>query len=418
MQRKLEVILVRHSEPIRTQNNMNARLMRTGLMFEELSKNGNLDRVVWYTARFDHFNKKPHAEPYYTETKTNMIKLISTPGYKNNKSIMRIIDDFIFGVKVAFEILRTPKQRQLVTIASYPTIFACLFSLVSTKIKRGSFILEVRDKWPDVFSDVLKPNFVTTILISSAKLCLKILLNNADFITVPSEGYKRWLAESYSPKNKNIQISPLPYISENEYEAQSDIALNKKESSKYFLAVFFGTLGNMFDFETMIDSIISINSTKALEKPIHLHIYGNGDNAERLKQKYSNNSEIIFQGYKDLTKLARAASEATVALAPYKGISNFEGHFPNKLAEYISLGIPVVHSVPGAAQYFTKIHHCGEYYAPGDNEKFKSAIIKVLSNPSNYKFNAKEIYNTEFSPKKCFSPIIGFITRNSRYTSH
>ena len=81
--------------------NKNSRLMRMGLLGEELSKNKKND-VIWFSSTFDHFKKiQLYDQNTNLDIKPNYhLKLIYAIGYKKNISITRIINHKLLGIRL------------------------------------------------------------------------------------------------------------------------------------------------------------------------------------------------------------------------------------------------------------------------------------------------------------------------------
>ena len=94
----MKIWLLQASEPMPVVNK-NARLLRMGMIAEEMTKRGH--QVIWFSNTFDHYQKKQLFDrDTIVRVKENYdIYLIHGPQYKKNISIRRIINHKLIAVK-------------------------------------------------------------------------------------------------------------------------------------------------------------------------------------------------------------------------------------------------------------------------------------------------------------------------------
>ena len=125
------------------------RLLRTGMMCEELVKRGH--DVTWFATTFDHFIKKQlYDEDKIVEVGQNYrMYLIWAPKYKKNISISRIINHKILAKR--FKKISKGLEKPDIIYTSFPTIDYAEAAIEYGKRNNIPVIVDVRDLWPDIF---------------------------------------------------------------------------------------------------------------------------------------------------------------------------------------------------------------------------------------------------------------------------
>ena len=361
-----KVFFIKHSEPI-PEDNPNIRLMRTGYLVSYLAQ---FMETVWVVSRFDHFSKNYRNKNAFELGNSKIIKAY-TVGYQNNVSFRRVLDDFVYGSYVFIYLLCNAKKNDVV-IASWPTIFGPTAAFMASRLKGCEFIFELRDLWPKTLLEQTNiPHKISKIFEFILNSLLKYIILRTKKILVPSLGYKKWILP-FCNENK-ILISRFPYKSVDKSLSDFDLDKLLVPAKKRKIIVFFGTIGKMFDFD-----IFQQLSTKTFDS-FFFAIFGSGDNLMAYKQKYKDFDGVKFYGRVNGSDISLISEKADFGFAPYRKITNFDGHFPNKISEYLSLSIPIIHSLGGETQEYLDKHRAGIWYnGNGDDlEKKLNGIMKL-----------------------------------------
>ena len=154
----MRIWLIQRSEPTPHDNDGKQRLMRMGILSNQLSKKGH--EVVWWTSTFDHYNRK-HRFKEDQEVSVNdkyLIKYLKGCGYKNNVSLSRIIDNNLVAKRFKNKAKKALLKPDII-LSSIPTAELSLEAVKFGKKNNIPVVLDIRDMWPDVFLDVLPDIF-------------------------------------------------------------------------------------------------------------------------------------------------------------------------------------------------------------------------------------------------------------------
>jgi glycosyltransferase involved in cell wall biosynthesis len=103
-----------------------------------------------------------------------------------------------------------------------------------------------------------------------------------------------------------------------------------------------------------------------------------------------------------------------VGLAPYHAEESFTHSLPNKSLEYLSAGLPIVSSLPGALQRLLDANECGLTYANGNPDALESHLRFLISNPESLKrmgANALALFAARFSAEHVYSGMIDYLQK-------
>ena len=156
----MNVWLIKIGEPLPIWRK-NDRLLRTGLIAEQLVKSGHC--VTWWTSTFDHAHKVHHyASDHTAKVNDNYrIVLLHGTGYSKNISLMRILDHKIISTKLRR--MAMYEQAPDIIYCAFPTHDLCRTAALVSQHFRVPLVIDVRDLWPNILMDMFIPNFLTPL---------------------------------------------------------------------------------------------------------------------------------------------------------------------------------------------------------------------------------------------------------------
>ncbi len=387
--------------------NKNSRLMRMGLLGEELSKNKKND-ITWFSGTFDHFKKvQLFDKDTDIDVKPNYhLKLIYAKGYKKNISISRIINHKIIGIKLKKMIKNMEKPD--IIFASFPTIEFAEIAVKYGKKNHIPVIIDVRDLWPDIFehnlSGLLKIAALPYVKFLDYKT--KKILHDCYKVISISDLMLDWGLKKGTRRKTNLDKSF--YLG---YKRQIINIKNDINNIKYlfnndqFNICFFATINNQFDYRLIADL------AKRLEKDnVNIIICGNGPNYHELVDLCDGMSNVKLQGWSDINTLSYILNNSDVGLAPYKDTFDFRMSVSNKFCEYLSYGLPVIVTVGGYMKELVSKYNIG--ISSQDVEKIHDYIIKLKNDNVLYKkvsSNAMNLYDNEFNAEKIYPEMVKYL---------
>ena len=383
-----------------------ARLLRMGLLGEELSKDKK-NEITWFTSSFDHFRKKQLFDKDTTfEVKKNYrLEILYAKGYKRNISISRIINHKILGIKLKKKMKKMEKPD--VILASFPTIEFALEAVKYGKKNHVPVVVDIRDLWPDNFEQNL--NGILKILalpyIWYLDIKTKKILKNADYITSISDLMLDWgLKKGKREKNNLDKTFYIGYKLDNGKEVIVDKYKYLFEKDSYNIC-FFATINNQFNY----DLIIEIANTLKNDN-VNIIVCGNGPKYDELFTKCKNIDNIVLLGWCGKDELRYILHNSNIGLAPYKDTFDFRMSVSNKFCEYSSYGLPIVITCYGYMDSILKKYGIG--LASDNANEIREFIIKLKNNPKEYKKmveKTKDVYNKNFNADKIYPEMVKYL---------
>lgn len=103
-----------------------------------------------------------------------------------------------------------------------------------------------------------------------------------------------------------------------------------------FIVTYSGTLNSCFGIKNLIDSIVALNNEK-----IELHLFGNGDAVNFIREISYKNPNIIFHGFVPKSEIDEFYQQTNLLVNPRKNDGDYTKYsFPSKTMEYLLSGIP------------------------------------------------------------------------------
>jgi glycosyltransferase involved in cell wall biosynthesis len=412
---KLNIWILQTGEPIHLDDEM-PRPMRGMNLTNKLVELGH--SVNFISSVFYH-QKKIHRSNIKKINEINpqlKITLIDSPGYKKNISFSRFYDHMIMAYNLNFFLDQTVEIPDVVFIG-YPPIEVSYVMSKWLKKRKIPFIVDIKDQWPDLILDIFPflTKFFGKLILLPYYYMAKKTINSANAVTSMSKSFIDW-----SNKYQNINLvrknMVLPLVPSKNIFMEDEIALAEKwcddlgiDKNGMVNILFIGSLSKAFDFNTIIECAKKIEQ---INKNIKFIICGDGEFAKLLKDQSKLLSNLVLTGYVDRNKIKAIANRSLVGIAPYNNIKNFKDNIPNKIIDYLSLGLPIISPLEGEVNHLITNHKVGLIYKEKSQVSLCNIIIKLSkSNDLIEKFsnNALKLYNENYSYDYVYGKAVNLI---------
>ena len=370
------------------------RLHRSGILAHKLSNN---HIVQYWSSNFFHQQKKFIKTGKYQINKNLSFVSFPSIGYKKNISMMRYIDQFIFGFQIFFKLINNRNNIDLILV-SLPTCDLAFFVSLFSKIFNKKYIVDVRDMWPDIFWLKFNNKKILSSMIKIFSLpqlfFRNFSLKNANAITSITKEFLDWSLKH--KKNSKNTLSNYFYLSPN----NKFINNIKKGNDNKINICFFGVISySKFDFETLFKFLKSSNSKI---NDFYFHICGDGDDLEKIKIDSLPFKNVKIYGYLNNKELLKIACISQFGLANYIPTIDFKMSIPNKIIEYLSYNLKIIYSLDGSTKNLLNQNNIGHYYKARDIDSFTNTLLNLNCNDTRkiyynfYKkyFDKEKIYNS------------------------
>jgi len=147
---------------------------------------------------------------------------------------------------------------------------------------------------------------------------------------------------------------------------QFDIPLNA------MVALYSGNMGEKQGLEIVLEAATRL----ICEQDIKFVLCGDGAARQRLQQKYSDLSNVLWLPLQPLERLNDLLNMANIHLLPQRSGAE-DLVMPSKLTGMLASGRPVVATATAGSQIAEALLGCGEVVEPDNIEHFTSAIVEL-----------------------------------------
>ena len=295
--------------------------------------------------------------------------------YKKTKSILRVLNWFIFTINAFFRLLF---NRCDIIIVSSHSMFPNLTAVLIKGIYKTPFIVDVRDVWPMTFTEVgnfSKDNIIIKLMSFAEKTAIKE--SNAVISTLPN--YQLRIKEIIGDEKKLFLNIPQGYdfnlpVSKVEYEFFQKVDCNKLN------IVYAGAIGLTNSLDTVFDCAKKMDKNKFM-----FYFIGEGDLLNDFKKKYNNQSQILFIDKIPKSHLFNILSRMDIGYdsASKCKVYNY-GLSRQKWMDYMNASLPIVASFSGYKSILNE-YNCG-FFVEAEST---SELMKTFENCYNLKFKNK-----------------------------
>ena len=388
------------------------RLLRTGILANILSTAGC--DVVWWSSSFNHTQKKHRCSGDATvELEPNVtIKLLHSVAYRSNLSLRRVFNHRVIARK--FAALARKEKEPDVILCSFPTVELSKAATQYGREHRVPVVLDVRDLWPDIFLDMVRPSArpLGRILLSRMFRNTRSAFRSCTSIVAISQGYLDWaLRYSERQPTKRDRVFPLGYhlpaITPNQLQRSEEKLKRLGVDPSRIICWFVGVFGRTYDLEVVIDAARDLQDRG---DNIQFVFCGDGDRRADWEAQSSGLTNVVFTGWIDATDIAYMAEISSIGLAAYA--TDAPQGLPNKIFEYMAAGLPVLSSLTGEARELIQQNKCGVAYDPSARDTLLKGLATLCGDHELRRRmgeNGKRLFEKSFSSEKIYPQLMEYL---------
>ncbi len=360
-------------------------------LFNEILKTSSVDVTFWLSSfnyslrRFLSKTKKREIE-----NENPGIKLRwgwAFPHQRNNWK--RIVNMLSFAIGFFFKSFFSKKPD--IIFASSPQIFVAFSALLISKIFKIRFVLEIRDLWPESLV-VMKGNNDGIILKILYKL-EKALYRGASHIIVLAEHQRKHIIDK-GINPRHITLIPNGIIVDEFVRPTREDIRERKEKlglpSDSFVAIYTGAHGTANSLDQLVFA------GQYLAKDEYIVLIGDGPEKDRLVALKGSKSidQVLFFDPLPKTEILKYTAIADCGIISLSDNIVFRGARPNKLFDYMALGIPIISTIGGEVEHILETNNVGKCVQSNNYQMLANAIqeVRLLS-----KERKEEIKNNGWS---------------------
>ncbi|WP_420384928.1 glycosyltransferase family 4 protein [Roseivirga sp.] len=311
---------------------------------------------------------------FYRREEIDGIKVVRVWSYiaSNEGFLKRTLDYISFAITSFFAGLFV---RTDVIVATSPQFFVALSGRWLSFFKRKSWVMEVRDLWPESIKTVgaMKDGILFRAL---ERLELSLYKSAKKVITV-TDSFKynlinRGINEAKIAVIKNGANLDLYDSSKSDELLQENLGLAGK-----FVLGYIGTHGLAHKLDFIIDCAKSLE-----DSDIHILFVGSGaiKNGLVSQARGYNLSNVTFLDPIEKKDVWRYISILDAMIVPLKRSELFKTVIPSKIFETSAMRVPILLGVDGEAREIVEGYNAGLFFEPENQESFLNALNKLREN--------------------------------------
>ena len=265
-----------------------------------------------------------------------------------------------------------------VVIASSPTFFAAYSAWIVARARRASFVLEVRDLWPEAFVGlgVLQRGYITRVLEALARF----LYRRSDRIVVVTESFAGRIAEQGISAAKITTITngaDIDWFSADVSDAATTLRRGLGLDQKFVVA-YIGAHGVSHGLKSVMEAAARCSD----ERVVFLFV-GDGSEKAALETYRAENSlaNVVMLPSQPAESIREFYALADVCLVPLRDIALFEAFIPSKMFEIMAVGRPIIGSLRGEAKRILERSGAALVVAPESADALVGAIAELSRSP-------------------------------------
>ena len=266
-----------------------------------------------------------------------------------------------------------------VIIATSPQFFCGWAGVISSRIRRRPFILEIRDIWPESIK-VVGAMQNEKILRVLEWLELKMYAAAQHIVTV-GDGYKYKLVEKGINPDV-ISVITNGFDSEIFYPRDTDEIFSKTYKPNHeFICSYVGTIGMACGLDVVLRAAKLLKDRQ--RHNIKFLLVGSGAFKQQLQKQALEEKldNVVFVERQNKQLIPDFLSITDVCLVHLKKAELFKTVLPSKMFEAAAMSLPIILGVQGYAAQFLKKANAGICIEPDNEKELADAVIKMADNP-------------------------------------
>ncbi|MDB4251139.1 glycosyltransferase family 4 protein [Amylibacter sp.] len=261
-----------------------------------------------------------------------------------------------------------------VVVGTSPQFFTVCGAYVVSRLKRISFVFELRDLWPESIKAVGAMQD-STALRALERLEMFLYRKAARIVSV-THSFKKTLVARGVDGDKITVVTNGVDMTRFKFMPKDIELVNKLGLEGKFVAGYVGTHGLAHHLETLLDAaemVLSLPDGAAF----HFILLGDGARKQALKEEVSRREldNITFIDSVPKDQVARYWSLLDVSIIHLKKAELFTTVIPSKLFECMGMGLPVLHGVAGESAEIVRDEEVGIVFEPENS----SELVEHLS---------------------------------------
>jgi glycosyltransferase involved in cell wall biosynthesis len=364
---------------------------RSMLLCAELLRRGH-EAVMW-TSAYDHIRKEWRREwlasggqPLHRDDGLE-IRFMKGCGYRRNVGPRRFVDHMLAARDFQRQADRMPRPDAIV--ASVPDHITAAAAVAWGRRHNVATIIDVRDKWPDIFIDHAGNAALATVIrlgLHRERRRARKALHDADALVAMMDSMMDWALASAkrerswrervfylttTPKNFDVEQPALP--------AESQVPGLIAQIGDRIAFTFVGTFNRTQHPLLVLDALDRLADADRLDSAKTVFIVGgDGIEADEVRRRAARHPNVLLAGWLVTDEMNALLARSDVGLLPMNVPSPA---FNNKAFAYLASGLPIINGATGDLADLIAEHEIGINVKGGDVSEMAEAIAALAASP-------------------------------------
>ncbi len=276
----------------------------------------------------------------------------------NKGAVRRVLNYLSYMFSATLAALWEPRPDIL--IATSPQFFCGWAGVLVSRMRRLTFVLEIRDIWPESISTVgaMEKGFAFRILEGMEKAMYRA----ADRIVAVGNGYRDQLIRKGVPPGRISVIYNGVDLGHFRASSKDEGFLDRFGLRGKFVCGYIGTVGMAHGMEIFLEA-----AERTRDRPWIYLMVGDGARLDELKAAAAAKglANLVFTGRLPKSDMPKAWSVLDVCLIHLRKSELFRTVIPSKMFEAMGMGIPILMGVEGEAMELVERAGAGLAVEPG-----------------------------------------------------
>jgi colanic acid biosynthesis glycosyl transferase WcaI len=326
----------------------------------------------------------------------------------NGRAISLFLNYFSFAILSTLKLFKIKTEFDRVFVFAPSPITVGIPGIFASNFFKAKSILWVHDLWPE--SIRIAGGIENKIILSMIDRMTRWIYKNMDKILIQSEGFKSYIENQVSNKQK---INYYPFYAEPFYKVEKAESHYLSQLPLGFKLMFAGNIGEGQSFPTLLEAAKIL---KGMDLPIHWIIFGEGrmkETVEREIIEYGLNDSFILKGSLPATEMPKYFACVDGLIVSLKKSEIFSITIPGKLQSYLACGKPIIGSLDGIGAKIINESKSGFTGEAESVNELVNAVLKLYNSTQEERLqmgiNARNYFDKEFERESLLDKLDEFI---------